>query len=116
MTQREALNAVIAETQNADLAKWAVKELEKVDARNAKRAEQNSKKAAENLPLKRELFGLLTSEPATAATLGAATGVSTSKASSMLRQMVEDEEEFATVCVTDVKVPKKGKQKGYYVA
>lgn len=109
MTKREFLNAVIAETQNAELASFAVAELEKLDARNAKRSEKPSKKSLENAPLIEKIKTLLTSEPMLASTVAEKLEISTQKASALLRQI-------DGVSVTDVKVPKKGMQKGYFIA
>lgn len=107
MTKREFLNAVIAETQNTELASFAVAELEKLDARNAKRSEKPSKKSLENAPLIEKIKTLLTSEPTLASTVAESLGISTQKASALLRQI-------DGVSVVDVKVPKKGTQKGYF--
>ena len=109
MTEREFLNAVIAETQNTDLASYAVAKLEKLDARNAKRAEKPSKKSLENAPLIEKIKTLLTSEPMLASAVAEKLEISTQKASALLRQI-------DGVSVTDVKVPKKGMQKGYFIA
>lgn len=109
MTMREAMNAVIAETTNEALAEFAVHELEKLDARNAKRASTPSKKSVENEPIKAEILKVLTTEPKLASEIAVLVGISTQKASALLRQINE-------VVVTDVKVPKKGTQKGYSLA
>ena len=109
MTKREFLNAVIAETQNADLANFAVSELEKLDARNAKRSEKPSKRSLENAPLIEKIKTLLTSEPMLASDVANALEISTQKASALLRQV-----EGVSVC--DVKVKGKGTQKGYFFA
>ena len=108
MTQREFFNAVIAETENADLAKFAVESLQKLDARNAKRASTPSKTAIANEPIKQAIMAELTDTPQTAAEIAVKVGVTTQKASALLRQIDCE--------VTEVKVPKKGKQKGYFVA
>lgn len=105
MTMREAMNAVIMETKNADLAEFAVHELEKLDARNAKRASQPSKRAIENEPIKAKILEVLTDEPKTASEVATLVEISTQKASALLRQL--------DVKVTDVKVKGKGTQKGY---
>lgn len=116
MTNREMFEAIINGTITDEVVEKATEELKKLDERNAKRVERNAEKAKENKPLMDKLFSLLTSEPATTATLAEAVGLSTPKASPLLRKMVEDEGEYASVRGTEVKVPKKGKQKAYYVA
>ena len=107
MTQREFYNGVIADTQNADLAKFAVEALEKLDARNAKRSEKPSKRSLENAPIIESIKGLLTSEPMLASEVASALEISTQKASALLRQI-------EGVSVVDVKVKGKGTQKGYF--
>lgn len=109
MTQREFYNAVIAETTNSDLANFAVSALEKLDARNAKRAERPSKKAEANAPILKAISELLTSEPMLASEVASTLEISTQKASALLRQI-------EGVSVTDVKVKGKGTQKGYFFA
>jgi len=109
MTKREFLNAVIAETTNSDLASFAVSELEKLDARNAKRASAPSKKSLENAPLIAKIAESLTSEPKLASEVASELEISTQKASALLRQI-----ENVSVC--DVKVKGKGTQKGYFFA
>ena len=109
MTKREFLNAVIAETTNSDLASFAVSELEKLDARNAKRANTLSKTQKENAPLIAKIATLLTSEPKLASELAKEMEISTQKASALVKKV-----EGVSVC--DVKVKGKGTQKGYFFA
>lgn len=106
MTNREFYNAVIAETKNADLAEFAVEALGKLDARNAKRAAQPSKKQMSNEPIIEALKASLGEEPKTASELAVAVGVSTQKASSLLSRM-------DGISVSEIKVKGKGKVKGY---
>ena len=106
MTQREFYNAVIAETTNADVASFAVSALEKLDARNAKRASTPSKTAIANEPIKARITEILTSEPQTASEIANAIGINVQKASALLRQI-------DGLTVTEVKVKGKGKVKGY---
>ena len=107
MTKREFLNAVIAETQNADLAKFAVEELEKLDARNAKRAERPSKTQIANEPIIKAIAEVLTNEPMRASEIAEKCGITTQKASALVKKV-------EGVSVTDVKVKGKGTQKGYF--
>ena len=109
MTKREFLNAVIAETTNSDLASFAVSELEKLDARNAKRASMPSKKSLENAPLIAKIATLLTSEPKLASELAKETGLSTQKVTPLVKAV-------EGVQSVDVKVKGKGTQKGYFLA
>lgn len=109
MTQREFYNAVIADTQNADLAQFAVEALEKLDARNAKRASTLSKTQKENEPIVKAIAEVLTSEPMRASEIAETLGISTQKASALVKKV-------DGVSVIDVKVKGKGTQKGYFFA
>ena len=109
MTQREFYNAVIADTTNADLAQFAVEALEKLDARNAKRASTPSKAQKENAPIIEAISKVLTSEPMRASEIAEALGISVQKASALVKKV-------DGVSVTDVKVKGKGTQRGYFFA
>ena len=109
MTQREFYNAVIAETQNADLAKFAVEALEKLDARNAKRSEKPSKTQIANEPIIKSISEMLTTEPMLASDIASALDITTQKASALVKKV-------EGVQVVDVKVKGKGTQKGYFFA
>lgn len=109
MTNREFFNAVIANEISAEVIAHAEKSLASLDARNAKRAERPSRKAEANAPIIASLSALLTSEPRLASELAAEVGISTQKASALLKQI-------ENISVTDVKVKGKGTQKGYFLA
>lgn len=112
MTKREFLN-VVAESNMADeIKEYAKAQLEKMDYANEKRRNKLSKKALENLPIIEEIEKMLTSEPQTATMIGEHVGISTQKASSLLRKVVASG--FAEK--VDVKVKGKGTQKGYLLA
>jgi hypothetical protein len=121
MTNREFFvnvsKSIVGEAEVAH----ALEQIAKLDATNAKRAEKAKEKATGNEPLKVAILNLLTEKggmtsPDIADALnkqGVTTAegeeVSTSKASSMCRQMVED----GRLAVTEIKIPKKGKMKQY---
>lgn len=122
MTNREFFVAVAKnENLTADLREHAEVQLAKLDAANAKRAEQQTKKSKENEPIKAAIHALLIAKGAmTSPDIAVALNeqgvtntdgepISTSKASSMCRQMVDD----GQLTVTEVKIPKKGKMKQY---
>lgn len=122
MTKREFLNEVIAaEGISEAIAEFAKKEIEALDARNAKRAKTPSKTQVANAPLKEEIVNKLkaTGEYRTASEVSSWFGLddenkpkmSIQKVSALLRQLVAD----GIVESTEVKVPKKGKQKAYKV-
>ncbi len=114
MTQREFLNAVSNSTFiNTEVAEFAKAELAKMDARNEKRKATPSKTAQANEPIKAEIVKVLTEKGTMcAADVGELVEISTQKASSLLRQLVED----GTVKSEDKKVPKKGSVKFYSIA
>ena len=110
MTNREFYQAIANEAINSDVIDHAKAALAKMDAANEKRRNTPSKKAVENAPLVEQIVNeILTNEPKTASDVAAELGVTPQKASALLRQVVAD----GKATVTDVKVPKKGAQKGY---
>lgn len=123
MTNREFFVNVSKNVVGEAEIAHALEQIAKLDATNAKRAEQQSAKSKANEPLKVAIVTLLTEKggmtsPDIADALnkqGVTTAdgeeISTSKASSMCRQMVED----GRLTVTEIKVPKKGKLKQYAV-
>ena len=114
MTNREFLNAVINAEISDELTAQAQDMLAKLDARNAKRAATPSKTAVANEPIKTKIVELLSdaTEMMTASQVGESLEISTQKASALLRQLAE----AGTVISEEIKVPKKGKQKGYTLA
>ena len=120
MTNRDFYNAII----NADLTAVfedemaeSVKEhakaaLGKLDATNEKRRNSTSKKEEENLPIMEQIVNeVLSFEPMTASDIGAAIGISHNKATPIVKMAVAR----GLVGVKDIKVPKKGMQKGYFL-
>lgn len=112
MTNREFLTAVSTNKITEDVIAHAVAQIEKLDAANEARKNKPSKTALENAPIIEALTKALTADPQTAADLGAAVGISTQKASSLLRQIVAS----GVAVASDIKVPKKGTCKGYSLA
>ena len=113
MTKREFLNAVIANVDVVEIADFAKAEIEKMDARNAKRSHTPSKTAIANEPIKKAIVEWLKGQdtPTVASAVAGELEISTQKASALCRQLVADGE----LNVTEVKVKGKGKQKGYSV-
>ena len=113
MTNREFFNAIIAANINDEITAFAQAGIEKLDKRNADRSAKPSKTALENAPIKEAIVkALAETADIQASEVGEKCGISTAKAASLLRQMVEDEK----VTSTEVKVPKKGKVKVYRLA
>jgi len=121
LTKRSALEAIASGNVTEEIQNWAQTELDKMDAANAKRKEKPSKTSVANQSIKEAIFSLLTvkgqmvaSDVAQALnTEGVTTAegepISTSKASALCRQMVEE----GRLSVSEVKIPKKGKLKAY---
>ena len=115
MTKREFLTAIVElgteGTISSELGDFAEEEIAKLDAALAKRKEKVSAKAAENAPLMDKIYEdiLKEDEVVTATVVGELMEVSTQKASALLRKLVDEKRAIAE----DVKIPKKGTQKGY---
>ena len=102
--------AIVAGNVTEEIQAMAAAEIEKLNAANARRREQVSKKAQENAPLIEKIVNeILGEEPLTATMVGEKLGVSTQKASALCRQAVKD----GQADVQDVKIKGKGTQKGY---
>lgn len=109
ITFREMLEHVVAGTITEADAEVAAHKLAKMDESNEKRRNTVSKKAQENAPIVEAIVAVLEEEPKTAAEIGAEVGISTQKASALLRQLVE----AGRATKTEVKVKGKGAQKAY---
>ena len=109
MTNREFFNAVISAEINDEVIAHAKESLEKLDIRNAKRAERPSKIQKANEPIIKAIADLLTNEPMLASEIAEKCEISTQKASALVKKV-----EGVSVC--DVKVKGKGTQKGYFFA
>lgn len=110
MTNREFYTAIASnETLSADLIEFASNAIAKLDATNEKRKNTPSKTAIANAPIVESILNVLTSESQTAMDVAGKVGISTQKASALLRQIVAD----GKASVMDVKVPKKGVVKAY---
>ena len=109
MTNREFYTVIASGTVTEEAIAHAVASLEKMDAANEARKNKPSKTAIENAPILEALTNALTADYQTASDLATAVGISTQKASSLLRQLVAN----GTAVATDIKVPKKGSCKGY---
>lgn len=111
MTKREFYVAIANGEMNDEVKATAAEYIAKMDEANEKRKNTLSKKQEENEAIKTEILGHLDTEAKTATTIGELMGVSTQKASALLRQLVNDGKATAT----EVKIPKKGTQKAYIV-
>lgn len=115
MTNREAYNVVISGVITEDLIAWAQENLDKMDAANEKRRNTVSKTEAANAPLREQIVSeYITTELQTASMIAEAMGangieITHNKVTAVLKKAVEE----GTIVKEDVKVPKKGTQKGY---
>lgn len=109
MTRREFFEAVMAvEGIESELHDFAANEIEKLNARNAKRSSTPSKRALANEPIKEEIVKVLTHDAQSASEIAEKVGISTQKSSSLLRQI-------DGLTVSELKV-KGRKVKGYALA
>ena len=109
MTKREMFEAIVNGNVTEEVIAMAQSEIEKMNARNAKRRETPSKKALANVEVIGKITEVLTHEPQTASEVAEKVEISTQKASALLRQI-------DGLTVTEVKVKGKGKVKGYALA
>ena len=118
MTNREFYQAVINANINDELTAFATAGIEKLDHTNSLRKDVTVKKAQEKeierAPIRDAIMAVMTTEPKTATTLIAESGVEVKPQAipSLLKGLVED----GTVVKSDVKVTGKGKQRGYALA
>ena len=106
MTKREMFEAIVNGNVTDEVVEMARVEIEKLDARNAKRRNTPSKTAVANEPIKAKIVEVLTNEPQTASEIATKVEISVNKASALLRQI-------DGLTVTEVKVKGKSKVKGY---
>ena len=106
MTRREMFEAIVNGNITDEVVTMAKNEITKMDERNAKRKGKPSKNALANEPIKAQILEVLTDTPMVASEVAERVGVTTQKASALLRQI-------DGLTVTDVKVKGKGKVKGY---
>lgn len=114
MTNREFFKAIASnETIATDLREHAEAALVKLDNALEARKNKPSKTALENAPLIEQIVNeVLGSEGKTAMDVAAEVGISTQKASALLRQIVAS----GKATVADVKIAKKGTVKAYTLA
>lgn len=117
MTNREFLTAIASNASlDSALTDFATEQIAKMDARNEARkaSSKPSKTAIANEPIKASIMEFLSkqSEPVIACAIGEGVGITTAKAGSLLRQLVES----GAVVKSEVKIPKKGKTAAYAVA
>ena len=113
LTTRDHLTAISNGNITEETKAWAAAQIEKLNARNAKRAEKPSKTAVANAPLKEALLKYLTENDGkfTAMELAPVIEGTHNKASALARQLVTE----GKVKSEEVKIPKVGKRIAYFV-
>ncbi|MBQ0125430.1 MAG: hypothetical protein KBS59_03795 [Clostridiales bacterium] len=111
MTNREFFTAIASNsTLSAELVEFATEAIAKLDKRNETRSSKPSKTAIANEPIKASILEFIgDKKDVLSADIAVALDISVNKASSLCVQMVKD----GVLTSSDVKVPKKGKCKGY---
>ena len=110
MTNREFYTAIIGNPNVADdLKTYAQGEIDKLDARNDKRKNTQTKTQKENEGIMTSILDHLTNGSAVASDIATALGISTQKASALCKLLVND----GKLTVTDIKVKNKGTVKQY---
>ena len=117
MTERVFVENVINMIDNGatpeemqTIREYAAERIEKLEIAAQKKREMSAEKAKENEPLYERIYNeILTDEPVTATVIAEHLGVSVQKATALMRHMVD----IDRAAKTDVKIPKKGTQKGY---
>lgn len=110
MTNREFYNAIVKANLGEDITNHALGEIGKLDAKNTKRKETETKEQKENKVLMGTILANLSAgTPTTASVLGTILGASTQKASALCTLLVKE----GKVSVSDIKIKGKGTVKGY---
>ena len=110
MTNREFYTAIIANENVAkDIKDFAQAEIDKLDARNDKRKNTQTKAQKENEGIMTAILDHLANGSAVASDIGSALGISTQKASALCKLLVDNKK----VTVEDIKVKNKGTVKQY---
>ena len=114
MTEREFLTKVIAiEGISKELSDYATESIAKLDARNDKRKNTQTKAQKENEGVMTAIVDHLTTNGSdVASSIGTALGISTQKASALCKLLVDS----GKLTVADVKVKGKGTVKQYSIA
>ena len=113
MTEREFLTKVLAiEGAPADVTEYATNGIAKLDARNDKRKNTQTKAQKENEGVMTSIVNYLTANGADVASgIGTALGISTQKASALCKLLADG----GKLTVADVKVKGKGTVKQYSI-
>ena len=113
MTNREFYKAFIGSEVNEELKAFAQAEIDKLDKKNEKRKNTQTKTQKENEGIKNSIVALLEEKGSmVASVIATELEISTQKASALCKQLVEEKE----LVVSDIKVKNKGTLKQYAIA
>ena len=113
MTNREFYKAVIGANVSEELKEFAQGEIDKLDAKNEKRKNTQTKAQKENETIKVAIVDFIKENGASVASVIAnSCGISTQKASALCKLLVEEK----AITVADIKVKNKGTLKQYALA
>ena len=113
MTNREFYKAVIGANVSEELKEFAQGEIDKLDAKNEKRKNTQTKAQKENETIKVAIVDFIKENGASVASVIAnGCGISTKKASALCKLLVEEK----AITVADIKVKNKGTLKQYALA
>ena len=112
MTNREFYKAVISANISKEMSDFAQGEIDKLDAKNEKRKNTQTKAQKENEGIKSQIVEYLKENGAlVASVIAEKVGISTQKASALCKLLVEEK----VITVADIKVKNKGTLKQYAV-
>ena len=113
MTNREFYKAIIGSEVNEELKAFAQAEIDKLDKKNEKRKNTQTKTQKENEGIKNSIVALLEEKGSmVASVIATELNISTQKASALCKQLVGEKE----LVVSDIKVKNKGTLKQYSLA
>ena len=113
MTNREFYKAVINANISKEMSEFAQGEIDKLDAKNEKRKNTQTKAQKENETIKVAIVDFIKENGASVASVIAnGCGISTQKASALCKLLVEEK----AITVADIKVKNKGTLKQYALA
>jgi predicted HTH transcriptional regulator len=115
MTNREFYTNIANGNVTEAEKEFALAAIAKMDETNEKRknkvSPKEAEKQAEMAALRESIFAVITNDPQTEADIAAQVGVTGAKARAQLRKLVAE----GKVVSADIKVPKKGTCKGYFI-
>lgn len=113
MTNREFYKAIIGSKVSEEIKAFAQEQIDKLDSKNEKRKNTQTKTQKENEGIKTQIVNLIEENGSmVASVIATKLNISTQKASALCKQLVEEKE----LVVSDIKVKNKGTLKQYAIA